>query len=64
MRRSRPGWSSWGAVVTVVNDVDSTTSQTANKDLIVISSTVQSADVGTKFVTTPVPVIVWGKRPV
>lgn len=48
-----------GFQVTEVVDSASATSQAADKDLIVISSTVGSGNVATKFTASAVPIITW-----
>lgn len=50
---------SLGYDVADVLDTASTTSDATGKDLIVISSTVGSGNIGTKFTAVPVPIINW-----
>ncbi|MEM6262074.1 MAG: LamG-like jellyroll fold domain-containing protein [Bacteroidota bacterium] len=50
---------SMGYTVTVKSARDAASSHANGKDLILISSTVNSGDVNTKFRSTSVPVIVW-----
>jgi len=48
-----------GLTVTVVTDLNSTTAMANNKTVVVISSTVTPASVGTKFRDVGVPVVSW-----
>ncbi len=48
-----------GYVVTAVGDAASTTADAAGKQVVVISSTVSSGNVGTKFRSVTIPVLTW-----
>jgi glucose/arabinose dehydrogenase len=48
-----------GYAVTVVDDAASTAADATGKQVVVVSSSVISTSVGTKFRTTSVPVVVW-----